>query len=323
MRRVSERHHRIEGILYLYGNRVKPHRRIEQPTLLDIGPTLLALTGVPPAQDMPGRVLEEALTLTAPSRTVASYDTGERVAGDHSADGSIDPKILERLRSLGYVGAQSPKSVSNIAAMHFEAGRFAEAAVMFEEQVRENPTDGTLRTSLAGALGALGRYDEAMEHLQKAIELEPLNPEAYHNRGVIYERQGKQPAAIGEYRTALRYDPGYAPARQALQRLTASAAVDRPQTPAQQLAAKLAERASEAARRGDYQAALTTLDEAAKVAPRYALVYQYRANVAYLMGDHAAAKAALRKGLELEPDNALFKGNLKRLEETSPPQAVR
>ena len=190
---------------------------------------------------------------------------------------------------------------------------------MYEELVRQDPKDSALHTSLAGALGALGRYDEAVEHLRVAIELEPLNPEAYQNRAAIYERQGKRRAAIAEYRTALRYNPQYEPAKQALQRLTGSATVDEPRTDAQKLAARLAERASEAARRGDYQAALKMLDEAARIAPRYALVYQYRANVAYLMGDRAAAKAALRKGLQIEPDNALFKNNLRRLEE-SPPQ---
>src|SRR5262249_32950836 len=41
-------------------------------------------------------------------------------------------------------------------------------------------------------------------------------------------------------------------------------------------------------------------------------------NVAYLMGDRSAAVAALRKGLELEPDNALFRENLKRLEQANP-----
>jgi tetratricopeptide (TPR) repeat protein len=59
---------------------------------------------------------------------------------------------------------------------------------------------------------------------------------------------------------------------------------------------------------------MNTLDEAQRVAPGSARVYQYRANVAYLMGDRAAAKAALAKALEIEPDNALFKANLDRLE---------
>src|SRR5207244_9603078 len=86
MRRVSERYHRLEGILYLYGNHVKAHRRIDEPALLDVAPTLLTLSGLSPARDMPGRVLEDALTVSAPSRAVASYETGERVAGGDAHD---------------------------------------------------------------------------------------------------------------------------------------------------------------------------------------------------------------------------------------------
>ena len=62
------------------------------------------------------------------------------------------------------------------------------------------------------------------------------------------------------------------------------------------------------------------LDEAEALAPKYALVHQYRSNVAYLMGDRAAAIAALKKGLAIEPDNALFRENLRRLESAGGPK---
>src|SRR5262249_4702369 len=152
-------------------------------------------------------------------RTVASYETGERVAAEAKTDAAVDPAVLERLRSLGYLGAQSPKGDRNLAAVAFEAGRYAGAAQASQELGPPQPRHGALRASYAGALGALGRYDEALERLAAAIRLEPLNAEAYHNRATIYERQGKREAAITEYRTALRYNPQYEPSRQALQRL--------------------------------------------------------------------------------------------------------
>lgn len=327
MRRVSEIYHRIEGILYLYGAGIRPRTRIENATILDIAPTLLALQGLPAAQDMTGRVLVDALALEPPTR-VASYESagppnalapGASGAspGDPAppaADAQANRDAIQRLQSLGYIGTSSPKSDRTLAAMQLEAGRYAEAANAFERLVKANPGDAPLRASLAGALGALGRFDEAEEQLSIAIRLQPLNVEAYHNRAAIYERKGSVAAAIADYQTAMRYNPQYEPSRRALERLGVTAGPAAPRTDAEQRALRVADEASNLARHGNYTDAMKKLDEAAGIAPRYALIYQYRSNVAYLMGDTATAIAALKRGLELEPDNALFRENLKRLQ---------
>ena len=349
MRRVSDASHRLDGILYLHGRAVRPGFRIEGATILDITPTLLALQGLPAAADMPGRVLVEALTArelprvasyeavrtptvegAAPSAPVGEASGNERSVhatrptGDVSRaapadsvrrDPAVDGEALERLRSLGYFGATSPAGDRNLAAMRFEAGHYAEAAEEFARLVKASPRDSSLHASLAGALGAMGRYDEALEELSKAIALQPLNVEALHNRAVIHERKGDVPAAIADYQAALRYDPQYAPSQRALARLGVSAAPGAPRTAAEQQAWRLATEASAAARSGRYPEAMKKLDAAVAIAPRYALLYQYRSNVAYLMGDSAAAIAALQRGVALEPDNALFRENLRRLQQ--------
>lgn len=318
MRRVSEQYHRMEGILYLYGRRVKARSQINRPGILDVAPTLLALNGLAPARDMPGRVLTEALASAPDASPVASYEAGGAAAAGAAKDPAVDPAILEHLRSLGYLDAQSPKGDRNLAAVHFQAGRFSEAAAAYEELLKQNPSDGALHASLGGTYGALGRYDEALANLALAEQLEPLNPETYHNRGVVYERQGRRDAAIREYQTALRYSPQYAASKTALARLGGAAHVNAPKTDAERRAAQAAERAGEAARRGDYDAAMRALDEAERAAPNSALVYQYRANVAFLMGNRDAAAAALRRALEIDPENALYRLNLQRLQDTPP-----
>lgn len=314
MRRVSEQSHRMEGILYVYGRGAKPGARFDRPSILDIAPTLLALHGLAPARDMPGRVLTEGLTLAAGARTTESYDGGPATTGGAAADPAVDPAILEHLRSLGYLDAQSPKGDRNLAAMHFQAGRYAEAAAAYETLLQREPTDGNLHASLGGVYGALGRFDEALEHLRLAEQFEPLNPETYHNRAAIYERQGRREAAIEAYREALRYQPLYEPSRAALARLGVSPAARTPPSDAERQAVILAQRAGDAARRGDYAAAMRDLDAAEQLAPNAALVHHYRANVAFLMGDRDRAAAALRRALEIEPDNALFRRNLERLQ---------
>jgi predicted AlkP superfamily phosphohydrolase/phosphomutase/Flp pilus assembly protein TadD len=329
MRRVSERFHNAEGILYLYGRGVKARARIDQAKLVDIAPTVLALAGLPAARDMPGRVIAEALDVSIPGPAVATYETGAG-AVQAAQDAQADPKILERLRSLGYIGGapggsvpapgaaagpRSPTGERNIAALHFEAGRYKEAAAAYEKLLADDPKDASLHTSLAGTLGAMGRYDEAAKHLELAMKIDPLNVEAYHNRAVIYERQGKKEQAIELYRRAVRYNAQYEPSREALVRLVGSADVNAPRTEQEKKAFALSQQAAQAAQHGNYPEAMARLAEAEKVAPRYALVHQYRSNVAYLMGDVPGAIRALEKGLAIEPDNALFRTNLQRLKQ--------
>ena len=91
------------GIIVAAGPGVRPGGTIADATLLDIAPTVLAILGVPPAADMPGRVLPELVPGFRDSMRVATYrdlprdDTGSRSAG------ALDPAVRERLRALGYL----------------------------------------------------------------------------------------------------------------------------------------------------------------------------------------------------------------------------
>lgn len=326
LRRVSERYHRIEGIIYMYGNQIKPNSRLDRPTIRDVTPTVLALLGLPAGKDMPGRVLTEgidrdAAALTVVETRVASYEDGSAPTDDGAGDSVISAAQLEHLKSLGYLSAgedSSPQGDRNLAAILFQDGRYREAAQIYHQLIQAEPEEPSLRTSLAGALGAMGRYDDALEQLEKAIEIQPLNVEAYHNRAVIHERKGRPEAAVADYERALRYQPGYEASRRAYQRLTGRTDVRAPRDENEARAAQLAEQASAAAKRARYEEALQLLDEAAAAAPGYVVIYQYRSNVAYLMGDLGGAAAALEKALEIEPDNALFMANLERLRAEAP-----
>jgi len=198
--------------------------------------------------------------------------------------------------------------------MLFEAGRYEEAAAAYADLLKGHPDAPALLSGLGACLGSLGRYEDARIHLERAVRIGPLVPDSHYNLAVVYERLGDLNAAIGEYREALRYAAQHEPSVKALERLSANAESSGAHpTPGQQLALLMAARAGELARHGDFDGAMQTLAEAERIAPDVALIYQYRSNVAYLMGDRKAAMAALERGLKLEPDNALFKENLRRL----------
>jgi predicted AlkP superfamily phosphohydrolase/phosphomutase len=310
-RRVSEKYHRLRGILYMYGRDVT-RGSIPKPTILDIAPTILSLNGVPAAKDMPGNVLQSALETGAPER-IASYESGAAAQQAAVAEPSnVDREVLEKLRSLGYIGATSPTGDASLAMVLFDQKRYREAADAFATLVEHAPDDPELRASYAAALGELKRYDEALAQLDKAIELKPLSPPAYHNRAVVHERKGNLDAAIADYRRAIRFG-NFAPSREALERLKVPPVAETIVSDDEARALQLAEQAAAAAKRGDYPGAARLLDQAEAASPKLVMIQQYRSNVFYLMGDIDGAIRALERGLEIEPDNVLFRENLKTL----------
>lgn len=101
--------HRLDGVVFLKGPSVKKGVSVSGATVLDITPTVLTLFGLPPAQDMDGRPIEDALT-SATMKKIArdtrlkTYETGTRRAGsDQPIASPVDEELRERLRSLGYI----------------------------------------------------------------------------------------------------------------------------------------------------------------------------------------------------------------------------
>jgi DNA-binding response OmpR family regulator len=64
------------------------------------------------------------------------------------------------------------------------------------------------------------RFDAAVEHVHKAISLDPSRPEAFNLLGALMEIRGDRIEAQKNYRAALSLDPSYEPAIKNLQRST-------------------------------------------------------------------------------------------------------
>jgi predicted AlkP superfamily phosphohydrolase/phosphomutase len=101
--------HKLDGMIFMKGPAVKKGVSISGATVLDITPTVLTLFGLPPARDMDGRAIEDALTSGA-MRKIArdsrlkTYETAGRKPGsDEPIASPVDEELRERLRSLGYI----------------------------------------------------------------------------------------------------------------------------------------------------------------------------------------------------------------------------
>ena len=98
----------MDGTLILYGPLIKRGSKIKNAGIIDIGPTILYLLGLPVPKEMDGQVLTLALKEDylrhQPIRFMDSEEkerNGSREVSDYSAEDR--EKIMERLRSLGYL----------------------------------------------------------------------------------------------------------------------------------------------------------------------------------------------------------------------------
>jgi predicted AlkP superfamily pyrophosphatase or phosphodiesterase len=109
--RASGVHH-PDGIAIFCGPGVQPGKRIDQASVLDFAPTVLALLGMPVGRDMDGRPLTEAIAAEFLNRTPLTYiDSYDGDADASSPEGTqveedepISEEVMARLRELGYVG---------------------------------------------------------------------------------------------------------------------------------------------------------------------------------------------------------------------------
>jgi hypothetical protein len=93
------------GILVLEGPGIRAGARLSGATLYDVMPTLVASLGLPVADDLAGRVIEDAFCSGAlpPIRHVPSYEDGERYTPAQPEATRLQRDVLEQLESLGYV----------------------------------------------------------------------------------------------------------------------------------------------------------------------------------------------------------------------------
>jgi len=116
LRDITEGHprisgtHALDGIIIMSGENIRKGTHISNASVLDVTPTILALLGIPVAQDMDGRVLSEAISPEWQKRNpityIASYDTelaDEKPSDERLMDDEETAKIKEKLKGLGYL----------------------------------------------------------------------------------------------------------------------------------------------------------------------------------------------------------------------------
>ncbi len=102
--------HRLDGVVFVKGPGTPHGGNISGATVLDITPTVLAEFGLPTADDMDGRPIEDALPASAVKKLarekkLKTYETAATQArgNQQPIKSPVDEELRERLRSLGYI----------------------------------------------------------------------------------------------------------------------------------------------------------------------------------------------------------------------------
>lgn len=108
-------------------------------------------------------------------------------------------------------GQQDPNRhivLAKLGEAYESAGRFPEAADAYQKAVQLKPDQAGYFNNLGNALAKVGKMDEAMAAYQKSASLDPANAaSAWRNAGIVLSNAGKMKEAIEPLRKAIELDP--------------------------------------------------------------------------------------------------------------------
>jgi predicted AlkP superfamily phosphohydrolase/phosphomutase/Flp pilus assembly protein TadD len=206
--------HRLNGVVALYGSGIKKGYKINDASILDVVPTVLALQGLPRAADMPGKVLdhafEPALKSELNNTIVATLQREREVdASTSAAAGAITAEAMKKLEALGYLTPDNADAHNNLGQRYQERGQFHKAIEEYKKAIELRPGFHSAYNNIAVCYGKLGRLDEAEQALLKTIELKPDNFYAMNNLAVAYIQTGRLDEARRMAERAVQTEPGY------------------------------------------------------------------------------------------------------------------
>lgn len=113
----------------------------------------------------------------------------------------------------------------NLGVTLADEGRFPEAIEQYQAALQIEPNAANVETDYGNALAKSGRIPEAIAHYRAALGALPDSPIAHNDlANALAAAPGSMPEAIAEYRTALRLKPDYEEARNNLAQVESNAA---------------------------------------------------------------------------------------------------
>jgi tetratricopeptide (TPR) repeat protein len=131
-------------------------------------------------------------------------------------------RYAEAVPDLRAALERDPRSVvahANLAMAYAGLGQADQAIRAGQDAIDLAPQSARLRVMVGSLLTRFGRFADAEQHLMRAVQLVPGDPDALFQLGVARHYLGKRTEAIAAFRQALQVNGNYRPAREALEQL--------------------------------------------------------------------------------------------------------
>jgi tetratricopeptide (TPR) repeat protein len=173
--------------------------------------------------------------------------------------------------------AAAPASAQDAADRAWAAGQVEEAARLYEARVQRDSNDVRALHRLALARSWAGRNDEALALLDRAVRLDPADPERQVDRARVLANRGDPAGAAAALEPLLQRNPAYLPALQVRAQFLSWA--------------------------GDFDASLRTYGSVLEISPGDRSVGLERARVLSWASRFGAAEAAYDSLLRVNPND--------------------
>jgi Tfp pilus assembly protein PilF len=157
----------------------------------------------------------KVLTL-APAQVESQIGLANALAGLGQV-GPAREKLAEAAKT-----AASPADLLQLGSAYLQTGDGEPALAAFNKVLAAQETSAAAHMGRADALERLGRVDQAVLAMNRALELSPANSDLYVKKGLLHEAQKKPDLAETAYREAAKLDDKNAAARNNLAYLLAT-----------------------------------------------------------------------------------------------------
>jgi Tfp pilus assembly protein PilF len=124
------------------------------------------------------------------------------------AEGKYD-EALEEFRRAAFANPQHANAVENMMRIYEYQSRPADAQKALEQLLAEAPDIAQLHLALSMTLVVQNHLPQARIQLQRAIQLDPANPDAINNLGAVLLRMGLPAEALHQFEECRRIAPDF------------------------------------------------------------------------------------------------------------------